>query len=161
MSISKLVRVIVIVLLMTKSIYALEVSVVGPCDQAAMLEVYVDLNDKEEVTLGDLTVKVLTARGVPFKGDAGGIAQIYDSPIGDEAIEVLNPSSLRAYGWCVHVDNYEPAEMPDEVVITSQVQKITWFYAYSLYDGGNWKDYCTPSWKVRSLNYCQKPHSNK
>ncbi|MBY0553179.1 hypothetical protein K2P97_01535 [bacterium] len=148
-------------LVCSKSTYALEMSVVGPCDQQPKLEVYVDIKDKEEVTLGDLTVKVLNSRGVPFKGDASGIAQIYDSPLGDEAIEVLSPSILRAYGWCVHVDNDEPAEMPDKVVITSQVSKITWFYAYSLYDKGEWKDYCTPSWKVRSLNYCQKPQSNK
>ncbi|MEQ1721648.1 MAG: hypothetical protein ABL930_00640 [Pseudobdellovibrio sp.] len=161
MSISKFVRDIVIVLLITKSTYALQMSVVGPCDQQPAHAVHVDLKDKEEVTLGDLTVKVLNTSGVPFKGDAQGIAQIYDSPLGNDAIEVLSSTQLRAYGWCVHVDNNEPAEMPDKVVITSQVQKITWFYAYSLYDGGDWKEYCTPSWKVHSLNYCQKSQSNK
>ena len=44
---------------------------------------------------------------------------------------------------------------PDQVIIDKQVKSIYWFYAYSLYDSGEWKDYCTPSWKVHSLNYCQ------
>ena len=141
--------------------YALVVSVVGPCDQEPQLVVYVDLKDKEEVTLGDLTVKVLNANRIPFKGDAAGIAQIYDSPIGQAAKETLSSTEMRAYGWCVHVDNDEPAEMPDQVIITESVKKIIWFYAYSLYDNGVWKDYCTPSWKVHTLNYCKIKKSIK
>jgi len=140
------------------STYALTLSVVGPCDQAPLLEVVEEIKNEvtPEITLGDLTVKVLNDHRIPFKGGAQGIAQIFDSPIGFDAIEVLNSKQMRAYGWCVHVDNSEPAEMPDQVIITDQVKNIYWFYAYSLNDNGEWKDYCTPSWKVRSLKYCQK-----
>jgi len=138
---------------LTKSASALEVEVVGPCDPKPALEVYVDL--KEEITLGDLTVKVLNDNRVPFKGDAQGIAQIYDSPVGRDSVEILSSTKMRAYGWCVHLDDEEPGEMPDQVKVTQKVKKISWFYAYSLNDSGEWKDYCTPSWKVHSLKYCQ------
>ena len=133
---------------------ALQVDIIGACDPAALLSTAVELKDDEAVTLGDLTVKVLNENHIPFKGSAEGISQIYDSPIGDHALEVLSPSQMRAYGWCVHVDNFEPYEMPDKVMITNRVQKITWFYAYSLYDAGDWKDFCTAAWKERSLPYC-------
>lgn len=150
--ISSLILVAGLVCLVNKA-YALEVEVVGPCDPKPALEVYVDL--KEEITLGDLTVKVLNDNRVPYKGDTQGIAQIYDSPMGRDAIEILSSTTMRAYGWCVHLDDKEPAEMPDQVKVLPRVKKISWFYAYSLQDNGVWKDYCTPSWKVRSLRYCQ------
>ena len=129
--------------------------VVGPCEMEPQLKMQVELKENESVTLGDLTVKVLTANGIPFKGSAEGIAQIYDSPLGKDAIEALTSTQMRAYGWCVHVDDEEPAEMPDRIAITAAVKKILWFYAYSLFDDGVWKDYCTPSWKVHSIHYCK------
>ena len=152
-SLSRFIIGLVCLLFGSQNLYAVEVEVVGPCDPKPALEVYVEL--KNEITLGDLTVKVLNDHRIPFKGDAQGIAQIDDSPIGNDAIEPLSSTEMRAYGWCVHVDDEEPAEMPDKVIITQKVKKISWFYAYSLYDNGAWKDYCTPSWKVHSLKYCQ------
>ncbi len=141
--------------------HAVSVEVIGPCDQKPQLSTIVTLAENEEVTLGDLTVKVLNENRIPFKGNAQGIAQIEDSPIGKDAIEILNSTQMRAYGWCVHVDDDEPAEMPDQVMLTANVKKIIWFYAYSLYDSGDWKDYCTPSWKVHSINYCKNKKSTE
>lgn len=143
------------------SAFAAEVVIIGPCDQEPQISARVELKENEQTTLGDLTVKVLDEKGIPYKGGAQGIAQIYDSPMGRDAIEVLSSTQLRAYGWCVHIDDLEPAEMPDQVVVTAQVKKILWFYAYSLSDNGVWKDYCTPSWKVHSLNYCKSKKSAK
>lgn len=136
---------------------ALQIDLIGPCDQATSFSVVVDLKNQDIVSLGDLTVKVLNENQIPYKGSAQGVSQIYNSPIGDQALEVLNATQMRAYGWCVHVDDNEPYEMPDKVMITSAVKKITWFYAYSFYDNGTWKDYCTPAWKEHSLGYCKKP----
>ncbi len=144
----------VFVCLVSETIYAVEFEVVGPCDPKPRLEVYVEI--KNIITLGDLTVNVLNDSRVPFKGDVSGIAQIENSPIGLEAVEFLNPMRYRAYGWCVHVDNFEPGDMPNQVEITEGTKKISWFYAYSLSDNGVWKDYCTPSWQVRSLAICNK-----
>lgn len=158
MRIGKIVKLVIVTLLMNFAFTAkaVEVEVVGPCKMEPQLNSLVDLKENESVTLGDLTVKVLNANGIPFLGSAQGIAQIFDSPMGKDAIETLSSTQMRAYGWCVHVDNDEPADMPDQVIITAAVKKILWFYAYSFYDNGVWKDYCTPSWKVHSLNYCKK-----
>lgn len=143
------------------SVKGIEIAVVGACAEEPQLITNIELKENEGVTLGDLTVKVLNDNRIPFVGDAQGIAQIFDSPLGQDAQEILSSSQMRAYGWCVHVDNDEPADMPDQVMITQDVKKILWFYAYSLYDSGAWKDYCTPSWKVQSLNYCKSKNSVK
>lgn len=163
MRVNKIVRFVIVIFLMNFFITAkaVEVEVVGPCKMEPQLNSFVELKENESVTLGDLTIKVLNANEIPFKGDPQGIAQIFDSPMGKDAIETLNSTQMRAYGWCVHVDKVEPAEMPDQVVITARVKKILWFYAYSLFDDGVWKDYCTPSWKVHSINYCKSQNSVK
>ncbi len=134
---------------------ALQMDIIGACDPAALFSTAAELKDDQAVTLGELTVQVLKQNYIPFKGSAAGISQIYDSPTGDDALEILSPTQMRAYGWCLHVDSDEPNKMPDKVIITNKVQKITWFYAYSLYDAGEWKDFCTAAWKERSLNYCK------
>lgn len=134
-------------------IYAVQFEVVGPCDPQPRLEVYVDVQN--EITLGDLTIKVLDSHQLPYKGDRRGIAQIENSPIGRDAVEIISPTQYRAYGWCFHVDGFEPAEMPDQIQVTKGTKKIKWFYASSLYDNGEWKDYCIPSYKTPTFKFCK------
>ncbi|RZJ25676.1 MAG: DUF4430 domain-containing protein, partial [Flavobacterium sp.] len=55
-------------------------------------------------SLGFLTEFLLNKGQIPYTGDKSGIASIAGSPVGDDAIEVLSDSKLRAYGWCVEVD---------------------------------------------------------
>jgi hypothetical protein len=128
------------------------VTVIGPCDAKPLLQVQ---TNSQAPTLGDLTVEVFQQNRIPFVGDRSGIKSIRNSPIGDEALEVLSNSKMRSYGWCVSVNGVQPAKMPDEVRLQGNSNNILWFYAYSLYDRGLWKDYCTPSYKVRSLPVCQ------
>lgn len=141
-----------LVCLTCTKIYAVEFEVVGPCDPKPRLEVYVDVQN--EITLGDLTIKVLDSHQLPYKGDRSGIAQIENSPIGRDAVEIISPTQYRAYGWCFHVDGFEPAEMPDQIKVTKSTTKIKWFYASSLYENGEWKDYCIPSYKTPTFKFC-------
>ena len=142
-----------LVCLTCTKIYAVEFEVVGPCDPKPRLEVYVDVQN--EITLGDLTIKVLDSHQLPYKGDRRGIAQIENSPIGRDAVEMISPTQYRAYGWCFHVDGFEPAEMPDQIQVNKGTKKIKWFYASSLFDNGEWKDYCIPSYKTPTFKFCQ------
>lgn len=140
-------------LMMASSASALDFKVIGPCSETPQVQTTVAAS---ATTLGDLTVSTLTSLGVPFTGERSGIATIADSPQGDEALEVLSDTQMRAYGWCVEIDGLQPDVMPDEVPVTAATKSITWFYAYSFYDAGVWKDYCSPSWKLRTLAVCKK-----
>ncbi len=148
--------VLIAVIIFIQDVQALQFDVVGACHSGSVFSTAVKIPDEKKISLGDLTVKMFVENEIPFRGSAQGISQIYDSPVGDQALEVLSSAQMRAYGWCVHVDDNEPSEMPDQVIITSIVKKVTWFYAYSFYDEGVWKDYCTASWKEHSLAYCKK-----
>jgi hypothetical protein len=133
-------------------------TVIGPCDAKPILQVPFQNGpgEKSTNTLGDITVSLLQKHQVPFQGDRSGIKSILNSPVGDDAIEVLSNSELRAYGWCVSVNGQQPAEMPDTVILKGSQNQVIWFYAYSRYDRGVWKDYCTPSFKLKTLPVCRK-----
>lgn len=130
---------------------AANLKIIGPCQEQALHQLQVP---SQATTLGDLTVKALAENRIPFQGDRTGIKSIENSPVGDEALEILSDSQMRAYGWCVSVNGVEPGVMPDEVPLRGD-EDIVWFYAYTLYDRGTWKDVCTPSYKNHSLPVCQ------
>lgn len=146
-------KTVVASLLISSSAWALDFKVIGPCSDTPMAHTSVPAT---ATTLGDLTIGALTSLGLPFTGDRSGISSIASSPRGDEALEVLSDTQMRAYGWCVEIDGTQPDVMPDEVQVTPATKSVTWFYAYSVYDAGVWKDYCSPSWKIRTLNVCKK-----
>jgi hypothetical protein len=128
--------------------------VIGPCSPQPLYQAEVR---SQAPTLGDLTVEVLKNAAIPFQGDRSGIKAIYNSPVGDDALEVLSNTQMRSYGWCVSINGQQPGVMPDEVKLTGSQNHIVWFYAFTLYDRGVWKNFCTPSYKVKSLAVCKQP----
>ena len=131
------------------------VEVIGACDEKPQFVSENILHD-EKMTLGDLTIQVLEKNQIPFRGSREGIAAIFDSPTGDEAIEKVSEEEMRFYGWCVHVDGFEPGDMPDEVFLKNPNSKITWFYAYASTIKDRWEEICVPSYTKKSLKICNK-----
>jgi hypothetical protein len=141
-------------LIFLRAAFAHQVTVIGPCSEKPLFQIE---SVSKAATLGDLTVEVFQKHQIPFEGDRSSIRSIQNSPVGDEALEILSDRQMRAYGWCVTVNGEEPGEMPDQVVL-SRDSKIVWFYAYSLYDSGSWKTMCSPSYRLQSPFVCsQKP----
>jgi hypothetical protein len=95
-------------------------------------------------SVGATTTHFLDARGIEYVGDDSGMVSILGTPYGDAALEILSDTAMRAYGWCYLVDGVEPDVMPDQLILTGDETAVTWFYAYSLYADGAWKEYCTP-----------------
>lgn len=131
---------------------AAQLSIVGPCQPEPVFKQNISL--KPGTSLGDWTIQSLQENKIPFEGSASGIRSIYDSPTGDAALEVLSETEMRAYGWCVSINGEQPGVMPDQVILTDPNSEVVWFYAYTLYDRGQWKDVCTPSHLIRSHFIC-------
>lgn len=106
------------------------------------------------LSAGELTIHVLEDSQVPFIGTPAGIVSVDLSPHGDAALEVISDERMRAYGWCYEVDGVQPSQMPDELILSGQERQITWFYAYSSYDRGEWLDYCVPVYSVHPNYIC-------
>lgn len=130
------------------------VEVIGACDEKAEFISEKIVHD-EKMTLGDLTISIFEKHKIPFRGSREGIAMIFDSPTGDEAIEKVSENETRFYGWCVQVDGFEPGDMPDQVYLKNLDSKITWFYAYAASKDGLWTEICVPSYTKKSLKICK------
>ncbi|MFT6068315.1 MAG: hypothetical protein ACJAT2_000082 [Bacteriovoracaceae bacterium] len=138
------------ILLLSSSLFSAEVYFQGPCDKESFLSAKVS---GENLTAGGITISALEDSKTEYIGSEGGLNSVIGTPIGMEAIEVISNTKMRAYGWCYEIDGFQPAAMPDEIVLEGD-EVIRWFFAYSTYEDGNWKDYCVPSYELKSPFIC-------
>ncbi len=128
------------------------ISVVGPCDSKPLIE-------KEMVAsatnVGDLTVKFLTKHKVPFEGNERGLHSVYGTPVGNEALEILSDTEMRAYGWCYLVNKVGPDVFPHEYPLSLESKKIEWFFGFAHYKNGEWITYCTPAHTIKPAFLCK------
>lgn len=144
-------KITIITFLISLSSFSGEVYFQGPCDETPFLK---GENTGAGISAGALTIQALENSGTEFVGSEGGINSILGTPVGMEAIEVISDSKMRAYGWCYEIDGFQPAAMPDEIELTG-TEQVRWFFAYSTYEAGVWKDYCTPSYSLKSPFICK------
>ena len=140
-----------LLLLLSSSLYASEVYFQGPCQEEPFLKGEVTGSG---ITAGAATIVLLNRSQIEYVGSDAGINSIAETPVGRGAIEVVSDTHLRAYGWCYEVDGFQPAAMPDQIVLKGD-EVIRWFFAYSSYRDGQWMDYCTPSYQIRPSFLCK------
>lgn len=129
-----------------------EVRFIGGCSSQPLLIQKIKFNDG--LNVGDLSLKALDDNQIPYQGTSQGINQIFNSPIGLEALEILNEQEMLSYGWCYEIDNVIPEVYPNEILITKSTQVITWFYGYAHYLNGKWISQCEKSYLRQSAQIC-------
>jgi hypothetical protein len=145
-------KALLITLLIPFCVSAGTFKITGPCEEAAKYETQYDFSENKN--LGVTTLEILEAQVIPYVGFVNGIHSIYNTPTGREAIEIVSDQVLRSYGWCYEVDGVQPDVMPDAIALSSHTQLVHWFFAYSTLEEGTWKDYCTPSYKIKPQFLC-------
>lgn len=110
---------------------------------------------EEYRNVGELTIETLRKFNIPFKGTEQGLASAFETPTGDESIEIISDAEMRAYGWCYSVDGVSPELYPHEVPVSSATKSIVWHFGYARYLRGQWVTQCTPAWKVRPAFLCK------
>jgi hypothetical protein len=109
-------------------------------------------NDRAEITLshkgdnlGALSIKALDLLKIPYLGNERGIHTIFNTPVGDEAIEIISNQEMKAYGWCFTVNDVLEEVYPDEIDIYEDKVNVHWFYGYAHYLAGEWIGQCIPA----------------
>ncbi len=136
--------------ILSTSSFSAEVYFQGPCSEESFLSAK---NSGENLTAGDITISALEDSKTEYIGSVGGLNSIIGTPVGMEAIEVISDTKMRAYGWCYEIDGFQPAAMPDEIILQGS-EVVRWFFAYSTYEAGQWMDYCVPSYELKSPFIC-------
>lgn len=101
----------------------------------------IDLRD----SVGKVTVSILEQQKISYIGNEAGMNSILGTPTGEDAMVIVNDDTMRVYGWCYEVDGMQPDVMPDEFYFPAQASNLRWFYAFSLYEKGEWRGYCLPA----------------
>lgn len=137
---------VLLFILLSSSLFAIEWEVIG---QDSKTPVYSgSLNADLKKSLGEITVKIFDTKKIPYIGNEAGINSILGTPSGDKLLVVVNNETMRAYGWCFTVDGQIPDLMPDKVYFSRQNSHLSWFFAYSLYEKGQWTKYCVPAYTL-------------
>lgn len=127
---------------------------IGPCKDEFIMKVTVE---EEYDNVGLLTINTLAKFSIPHKGTAEGLVSAFETPVGDQAIEVISNDELRAYGWCFAVDGVAPEVYPHEVPVTSDTKRIVWTYGFARFSKGEWVTQCTPAHTVKPDFLCKDP----
>jgi len=144
-------KTLILALLVSFSASAVELKFIGPCSDEFIMKTEVT---EEFANVGELTVATLAKWSVPFKGDAQGLASVFE--IGN-LMENVSPTEIRAYGWCYSVDGEAPEVYPNEVLITPDTKSVVWHYGFALFKDGQWITQCTPGYTVRPASLCTDP----
>jgi hypothetical protein len=139
--------------LLSFSALAYEISFVGPCSQKPIIAA--EVGTKYE-TVGDLTVSFLRKNKIPFQGNERGLNTVFNTPVGNAAIEVISNSEMRAYGWCYFVDDMGPDVFANEYPLDASIKKIEWIFGFAHYKNGEWISSCTPAFTVKPDFLCRQ-----
>ena len=141
------------IMLCSFSSHAAYIDVIGPCSKKP-LHSGVFITDTDD-SVGKISVDFFESKKIQYVGSNEGMAQIANSPMGLDGMEVLSDTKMRAYGWCFSVNGVVPDVLPSKSYLGSQNDYISWFYAYSTYDQGVWLDYCVPSYQLKAEQFCK------
>jgi hypothetical protein len=145
----------ILLLFISFAISSAEITIIGPCTPKPLHTNNIIIENLNS-NLGKITVDYLTGEKIPFTGSEFGISSIDNSAVGDDALEVLSDTDMRAYGWCFTINNKLFDKMPNDVYLSSKQDSIIWFYAFSSYKSGTWSDYCTPAYTLKPAIFCSK-----
>ena len=125
--------------------HAIHWEVIGQNSKFPVFQGFLEIDLKKSV--GRVSIEVLNEKRIPYIGNEAGLNSILGTPTGDALMVILNDDQMLAYGWCFDIDGIQPDLMPDKVYFKSQESRLRWFFAYTFYDKGVWKDFCTPAYQ--------------
>jgi hypothetical protein len=144
---------LLLLLIVSCNAHAITFAVIGPCSSKPLHAGNFPTDLSESV--GKISLDIFDAHKIPYVGSADGMSSIVNTPVGDDALEILSDTKMRAYGWCFSINGEVPDRLSSQVNFENQKDYLTWFYAYSTYDQGVWTDYCVPSYKIKSPQFCK------
>lgn len=142
------------ILFMSELALAVDVKVSSLCDKDLSYSLSFELEEGRSVL--DYTVETMDFHNLDYVAYENGISQVFESPTGMDALEVLSDRDMRSYGWCYLTSSVEglPSIMPNELIVNDQAETIHWFYGYAAMKNGQWISYCVPVYEQKPDFIC-------
>jgi hypothetical protein len=106
--------------------------------------------------VGQLTLSQLEDWGIDFIGSELGIHTMLGTPVGDEALEIINRLEMRSYGWCYQVDGFIPEVLPPYFELNNSHKRVVWFFGFAHYKAGEWVSQCEKVSDTQPAFICAK-----
>ncbi|MGZ3789499.1 MAG: DUF4430 domain-containing protein [Bacteriovorax sp.] len=142
-------------LLISINAHAISYEIIGPCSKDPVYSGHWSAIDLKK-SAGEISQSIFDQQKIPYIGSSSGFSSILGTPTGDDAIEILSDTKMRAHGWCYSVNGKGPDVLAGDYFFNSIDDKLVWFFGYSTYDNGEWVDYCVPSYNVKADQFCSK-----
>lgn len=131
--------------------FAASISFIGACDEEPVFNH--EISNASGYSVGELTIETLDLFSVSYIGNVWGMNSIFDTPIGNDALEVISDTEMLAYGWCYSVNGFESSLFPGEFVVEDG-DEILWWFGYAHYKDGEWISQCEPAYLIRPVQIC-------
>lgn len=134
--------------------HAAQLSITGPCSSFPIYKTPITKTGTLEV----LTIDTLTKADQPHKTNEGSLVEMFNLEFSG-AIETnaqdpaLSTTQMRFYGWCYEVNGQLLPIMASDYEVQA-LDKINWFYGYSLYDTGQWGEMCQKAYLINPPFLC-------
>lgn len=155
-------KIVLSTLLLVTSAHSLELKIVNPCEKTLILKESLPNNGE---TIGKISTDIFTKYNYQFEASEFGVAQLLNSPIGIDAMEVISDTVMRAHGWCYSINGEVPELLMNEIVADESIKTVVWFMGYSTYVGNmqtgehEWIGQCIPTNELATNpfpSYCQQ-----
>jgi hypothetical protein len=141
-----------VLLLFLGNAYGTTIEFIGPCDSRPQFSAGIKY-DYDNV--GELTIGILEKYNFEYQGTEQSLLQLFDTPVGLDAHEVLSDDEMRSYGWCFKIDGVLPDKYPSDISVTNKMKVITWYYGYADYKKGKWLNFCQEAYKLKPAFLCK------
>lgn len=111
--------------------------------------------DAKDISLGDFMVETLEKNNIAFEGSKYGISSINESPVGDDALIVLNDHEKFAIGRYYKIDGAISEKMPDQVILNENTMDVHWYYGFAHYFNGEWISQCDENQFMTRKIFCK------
>lgn len=143
---------IILLALVSTSAFAHTIEFIGPCSEKPLYSQ--EIAPKFE-TVGDLTLYVLDKNNIPYIGNEQGLNSVFNTPMGDEALEIISDTEMRAYGWCFFIDGKMTTEYADKVYLKTTIKKLQWVFGYAHFVKNEWVSMCEKTYKIKPKFLCK------
>lgn len=141
------------------NLMAIRFEIMNICKPEAFIQKDLELDGPDY--LSTITIDFLNKNNIPFLGNETGIQTMLETPMGNQALEIISDTVMRSYGWCYEVDYKIPDVLMSEVFIKPKhTEHIRWFYGYAEYNAGTWINYCVPVFENPTPFICDKLYQN-
>lgn len=129
------------------------IEIVNPCVNVA--SVYEEVDVFAPATVSDVVRFFFPAFEIPYQATETNMLHIFNTPFGEEAIEIVKKEHFRVYGWCYEVDGVMPDVTMDRFTIDPvSTHVVRWFYGFSENIEGKWVNYCEPLYNYPEQFIC-------